>query len=192
MGKIAKTLGLLDSLENTDDQAMNIESFIRTTPDFPKPGIIFRDFTPLLANGPAFKALIDQVKERYLEKRIDVVVGIEARGFVLASALAYALGAGTVLVRKEGKLPHETHAQEYELEYGSSVLEISKDAFENGQRILVVDDVLATGGTVGATLKLIQENFSVSIEEILFLMELDDLKGRARLPDIPIHSVFHY
>lgn len=171
---------------------MNIENYIRTTPDFPKPGIIFRDFTPLLADGPAFRALIDQFRERYQGKSIDVVVGIEARGFVLASALAYALGAGTVLIRKEGKLPHETHAQEYELEYGSSVLEINRDAFKEGQRILVVDDVLATGGTVGAALKLIQENFSVSIEELVFLMELDDLKGRETLVDQPIYSVFHY
>lgn len=171
---------------------MNIESYIRTIPDFPKPGIMFRDFTPLLADGEAFKALIDQIKSRYHGKSIDVVVGIEARGFVLASALAYALGAGTVLVRKEGKLPHTTHAQEYELEYGSSVLEISQDALAKGQRILVVDDVLATGGTVGATLKLIQQNFDVSVEELLFLMELDALNGRQKLPDLPIHSVFHY
>lgn len=171
---------------------MDIESYIRVTPDFPKPGIIFRDFTPLLANGPAFGALIDQLKERYAERPIDVVVGIEARGFVLASALAYALGAGTVLIRKAGKLPHETHAQEYELEYGSSVLEISRDALTDGQRILVVDDVLATGGTVGAALKLIQENFSVSIEELVFLIELDDLQGRDKLPELPIHSTFHY
>ncbi len=171
---------------------MNIESFIRTTPDFPKPGIIFRDFTPLLANGPAFKALIDLLKERYEGKPIDVVVGIEARGFVLASALAYALGAGTVLIRKAGKLPHATHAQEYDLEYGSSVLEISHDALHEGQRILVVDDVLATGGTVGAAVKLIQENFSVAIEELVFLMELDELKGREQLADMPIYSAFHY
>lgn len=171
---------------------MNIESYIRTTPDFPKPGIIFRDFTPLLANGPAFKALIDQLKTRYEGKAIDVVVGIEARGFILASALAYALGAGTVLIRKAGKLPHATHAQEYELEYGSSVLEISCDALEKGQRVLVVDDVLATGGTVGAAVKLLQENFSVAIEELVFLIELDDLKGREKLPNLPIHSVFHY
>lgn len=171
---------------------MNIEAFIRTTPDFPKPGIIFRDFTPLLADGPAFAALIDQLKERYSGKSIDVVVGIEARGFVLASALAYALGAGTVLIRKEGKLPHETHAQEYELEYGSSVLEISRDALKEGQRLLVVDDVLATGGTVGAALKLIEEHFSVEIEELVFLIELDDLKGRKKLPGQPIYSAFHY
>ena len=102
------------------------------------------------------------------------------------------LGAGTVLVRKAGKLPHATHAQEYELEYGSSVLEVQQDAFQDGQRILIIDDVLATGGTVGATVKLIQQNFSVSIEEIAFLMELDALKGRDNLPDLPIHSVFHY
>lgn len=171
---------------------MNIEDYIRTTPDFPKPGIIFRDFTPLLADGPAFRALIDLFKERYLGKSIDVVVGIEARGFVLASALAYALGAGTVLVRKEGKLPQKTHAQEYELEYGSSVLEISQDAFKHGQSILVVDDVLATGGTMAAALKLIQDNFEVTIEELVFLIELDELKGREKLPNLAIHSTFHY
>ncbi|MGZ0654676.1 adenine phosphoribosyltransferase [Coraliomargarita sp. W4R53] len=171
---------------------MNIESYIRTTPDFPKPGIIFRDFTPLLANGPAFKALIDQLSSRYAGKAIDVVVGIEARGFVLASALAYALGAGTVLIRKAGKLPHQTHAQEYELEYGSSVLEISCDALQAGQRVLVVDDVLATGGTVEAAVKLLQQHFSISLEEVVFLIELDDLKGRDKLANLPIHSVFHY
>jgi len=171
---------------------MNIESFIQTTPDFPKPGVLFRDFTPLLANGEAFKALIDQFKERYASRRIDVVVGIEARGFVLASALAYALGAGTVLVRKAGKLPPAPFAQEYDLEYGSSILEISRDAFADGQRVLVIDDVLATGGTVGATVKLIREHFSVAIVELAFLMELEALGGRAKLPDLPIHSVFRY
>jgi len=181
--------------QSSDQQTailMQIESFIRSIPDFPKPGIMFRDFTPLLAHGPAFAALINQLKQRYAGKAIDVVVGIEARGFVLASPLAYALGAGTVLVRKEGKLPHQTHTQEYELEYGSSLLEISSDAFEAGQNILIVDDVLATGGTVGATLKLIQDHFDVSIEEILFLMELNELKGREKLSGLPIHSVFHY
>lgn len=171
---------------------MNIESFIRSTADFPKPGIIFRDFTPLLADGPAFASLIDQLKKRYHGEQIDVVVGIEARGFVLASALAYALGAGTVLIRKAGKLPHQTHAQEYELEYGSSALEISSDALKADQRILIVDDVLATGGTVEASLKLIQENFTVSIAEVLFLIELDALNGREKLAGTPIHSVFHY
>ncbi|MDQ8195342.1 adenine phosphoribosyltransferase [Coraliomargarita sp. SDUM461004] len=171
---------------------MNIESYIRTIPDFPQPGVTFRDFTPLLAHGPAFKALVDQLSARYAEKSIDVVVGIEARGFVLASALAYALGAGTVLIRKAGKLPHQTHAQEYELEYGSSVLEISCDALQAGQRVLVVDDVLATGGTVGAAIKLLQEHFSLALEELVFLIELDDLKGREKLSGLSVHSVFHY
>jgi len=171
---------------------MNFESYIRSTPDFPKPGIIFRDFIPLLADGPAFKELIDHLKDRHADKQIDVVIGIEARGFVLAAALAYALGAGTVLVRKEGKLPHATHRKEYLLEYGSSVLEIQKDALQSGQRVLVIDDVLATGGTVAAALELIQSHFSVTIEEINFLMELDDLKGREKFRDLPIYSAIHY
>lgn len=171
---------------------MNFESYIRSTPDFPKPGIVFRDFIPLLANGPAFKALIDHLKDRHQDQQIDVVVGIEARGFVLAAALAYALGAGTVLVRKEGKLPHATHRKEYLLEYGSSVLEIQDDALLSGQRVLIIDDVLATGGTVAATVELIQHHFDVTIKEIDFLMELDDLKGREKLPDLPIYSAIHY
>lgn len=171
---------------------MNFESYIRSTPDFPKPGIVFRDFIPLLANGPAFKALIDHLKDRHQDQQIDVVVGIEARGFVLAAALAYALGAGTVLVRKEGKLPHATHRKEYLLEYGSSVLEIQEDALLSGQRVLIIDDVLATGGTVTATVELIQHHFDVTIKEIDFLMELDDLKGREKLPDLPIYSAIHY
>jgi len=164
---------------------MNFEFYIRSTPDFPKPGIIFRDFIPLLANGPAFKELIDHLRDRHQDKQIDVVVGIEARGFVLAAALAYALGAGTVLVRKEGKLPHATHRKEYLLEYGASVLEIQQDALQNGQRILIIDDVLATGGTVAATAALIQNHFDVAIEEVDFLMELDELNGREKLPDLP-------
>ena len=171
---------------------MNFESYIRSTPDFPKPGIIFRDFTPLLANGPAFGELINHLKERHQNKKIDLVVGIEARGFILASALAYALGAGTVMVRKAGKLPHATHAKEYKLEYGSSVLEVQQDAFQDDQHIIIIDDVLATGGTVGATLDLIQQNFNVTIEEVDFLMELDDLNGRKNLPELPTYSVFHY
>jgi adenine phosphoribosyltransferase len=171
---------------------MNFESYIQTIPDFPKPGILFRDFTPLLADGAAFSGLIDHLKERHQDRGIDVVAGIEARGFILASALAYALDAGTVLVRKAGKLPHKIHAQEYELEYGSSVLEVQQNAFLEGQRVLIIDDVLATGGTVAATVELIEKNFSVTVEEINFLMELDDLKGREKLQGHPIYSVLHY
>lgn len=171
---------------------MKFESYIRSIPDFPKPGIIFRDFTPLLADGPAFAALIDHLKERHRDKQIDVVAGIEARGFILAAALAYALDSGTVLIRKAGKLPHPTHQKKYLLEYGSSVLEIQQDAFQDGQHVLIIDDVLATGGTVAAAVDLIQNNFSVTLEEIDFLMELDDLKGREKLPDLPIYSALHY
>jgi adenine phosphoribosyltransferase len=171
---------------------MNFESHIRVTPDFPKPGIIFRDFTPLLADGPAFRDMIDHLKARHQDKQIDIVVGIEARGFVMAAALAYALGAGTVLIRKEGKLPHATHSQEYELEYGSDVVEIHHDALKEGQRVLIVDDVLATGGTAGAAASLIKQHFDVTIAEINFLMELDELKGREKLADFPVYSIFHY
>jgi adenine phosphoribosyltransferase len=171
---------------------MDFQSYIRSTPDFPKPGIVFRDFIPLLADGPAFRGLIDHLKDRHLDKQIDVVVGIEARGFILAAALAYALGAGTVLVRKAGKLPHAIHRKEYELEYGTSVLEVQQDAFRDGQRILIVDDVLATGGTVAATAELIRSHFAVTIEEIDFLMELDDLKGCEKLSGLPVYSVLHY
>ena len=162
---------------------------IRTVPDFPKPGIQFMDITPLLADGAVFRETIDTLKERHIGKGIDMVVGIEARGFIFASALAYALGAGTCLVRKPGKLPHAIYQQTYELEYGTDAVEIHSDAFKPGQKILLVDDILATGGTVAATIKLIQENFTVEIAEIDFLIELASLNGRETLPDLPIHAM---
>jgi adenine phosphoribosyltransferase len=162
---------------------------IRTVPDFPKPGIQFMDITPLLADGAVFRETIDTLKKRHSGKGIDMVVGIEARGFIFASALAYALGAGTCLVRKPGKLPHAIYQQTYELEYGTDAVEIHSDAFKPGQKILLVDDILATGGTVAATIKLIQENFTVEIAEIDFLIELASLNGRETLPDLPIHAM---
>ena len=165
---------------------------IRTVPDFPKPGIQFMDITPLLADGAVFRETIDTLKERHIGKGIDMVVGIEARGFIFASALAYALGAGTCLVRKPGKLPHSVHQQTYELEYGTDAVEIHSDALRPGQKILIVDDVLATGGTVSATVKLIQDNFNVEIAEIDFLIELAFLSGREKLPDLPIHALVVY
>lgn len=171
---------------------MKLESYIRSIPDFPRPGVIFRDITPLLADSEAFGELINRLRDRYQKSSIDQVIGIEARGFLFASALAYALGAGTGLIRKAGKLPHATHCREYELEYGSSVLEIHKDALRDGQRILLIDDVLATGGTAAAAAGLIREHFSVTIEAVVFLIELDGLNGRANLPDLPIHSLFHF
>jgi adenine phosphoribosyltransferase len=168
------------------------EKSIRTVPDFPKPGIQFKDITPLLASGELFRAAIDALKKRHEDHRIDMVVGIEARGFVFASALAYALGAGTCLVRKPGKLPHTVHRQTYELEYGTDTLEIHADAFMPGQRILIVDDVLASGGTVAATVELIRSHFEVGIVEIDFLIELGFLGGRKKLAGLPLHALVTY
>ncbi|MDF7798846.1 adenine phosphoribosyltransferase [Pontiellaceae bacterium B1224] len=170
----------------------HIRNAIRNVPDFPKPGIDFKDITPLLASGSLFKEVIDAFADRHHKNNIDVVVGIEARGFIFASALAYALGAGTCLIRKPGKLPHTVHRQTYELEYGTDAVEIHLDAFQCGQRILIIDDVLATGGTVAATAQLISSHFDVEIVELNFLMELDFLNGREKLPGQPIFSLLNY
>ena len=169
-----------------------LKSAIRDIPDFPKPGIQFKDITPLLADGDLFRETIDRFKARHVDNKIDVVVGIEARGFIFASALAYALGAGTCLVRKPGKLPHTVRRQSYKLEYGTDAVEIHADAFAPGQRILIVDDVLATGGTVAATTKLIQDNFSVEIVEVDFLIELGFLNGRGKLAGLPAYALITY
>ena len=169
-----------------------LRDIIRTIPDFPKPGIQFMDITPLLASGEAFRETIDQLKVRHEGKGIDVVVGVEARGFIFASALAYALGAGTCLVRKPGKLPHTVHQQTYDLEYGTDAVEIHADAFTPGQKILIIDDVLATGGTIAATVALIQRHFDVEIVEIDFLIELVFLGGLEKLSGQPIHSLIKY
>lgn len=165
---------------------------IRTIPDFPKPGIQFKDITPLLADGDAFKETIDALKKRHEGTGIDLVVGIEARGFIFASALAYALGAGTCLIRKPGKLPHTVHRQNYALEYGTDTVEIHTDALQPGQKILIVDDLLATGGTVAATVKLIQKHFNVTIVEIDFILELAFLNGRNKLAGLPLHALIQY
>lgn len=170
----------------------HLKSAIRNIPDFPKPGIQFKDITPLLSNGPLFKEAVDALKSRHVGQGIDMVVGIEARGFIFASALAYALGAGTCLVRKPGKLPHAVHQQIYELEYGNDAVEIHTDAFQSGQRILIIDDVLATGGTVAATVELIQQHFDIEIVEIDFLMELSFLHGRKRMNGLPVHALVQF
>jgi len=171
----------------------SVKQIIRDIPDFPKEGIIFKDITPLLADASAFGETINALKKRYVDKEIDRVVGVEARGFIFASALAYALGAGTTMVRKPGKLPYKTYQETYSLEYGTDTIEIHQDAFQSSERIVLIDDVLATGGTLAATLNLIRKNFeSVEIEEVAFLIELDFLNGREKLKDIPIHSLIHY
>ena len=169
-----------------------LKSVIRDIPNFPIEGIIFKDITPLLSNPDSFKKAIDTMKVRYKDKKIDRVVGVEARGFVFASALAYALGCGLVMVRKPGKLPHKTYQKTYSLEYGEDTIEIHQDAFENGQRVIIVDDVLATGGTLAACADLIKENFQVNIIEVGFLIELDFLNGRQKLGNIPIYSMIHF
>jgi adenine phosphoribosyltransferase len=170
-----------------------VKEIIRDVPNFPKEGIIFKDITPLLGDPAAFQKTINSLKDRYADKQVDVVVGVEARGFIFASALAYALGTGVVMVRKPGKLPYKTFQETYALEYGTDTVEVHQDAFQPGQNIIIIDDVLATGGTLAATLNLIQKNFKdVKVLEAAFLIELDFLKGREKLKNTPIHSIIHY
>ena len=171
----------------------SVKQIIRDVPDFPKKGIIFKDITPLLGDPVAFQKTINSLKDRYANKSVDAVVGVEARGFIFASALAYALGAGVVMVRKPGKLPYKTFQETYSLEYGSDTVAIHQDALRSGQNIIVIDDVLATGGTLSATLNLIRKNFKpVNVLEVVFLIELDFLKGREKLKDAPVYSMIHY
>ena len=153
---------------------------IRDIPDFPKPGILFKDITTLLKDGPAWASVIDHLAARYHTARVDLVVGVESRGFIFGGALAHQLKAGFVPVRKRGKLPAPTIEEEYELEYGRDVLAIHQDAIRKGQRVLVVDDLLATGGTMAATFKLLTR-LEATVIGAAFLIELAFLKGRARL-----------
>jgi adenine phosphoribosyltransferase len=164
---------------------------IRDIPDFPKKGIVFRDITTLLKDGEAFREAIDFLYERYRERGVDLVVGTEARGFLLAAPLAYRLGAGVVPVRKPGKLPAETLHLEYELEYGSDALEIHRDAIVPGQKVLVVDDLLATGGTIEATCRMV-EQLGGEIVAVAFLIELGFLQGRKKLGSREVYSLIHY
>jgi adenine phosphoribosyltransferase len=170
----------------------DVKALIRDIPDFPKPGIVFKDITPVLSNGHVFKELIDRLKDRYQNKSIDVVLGIEARGFIFGASLAYALGAGFGIVRKPGKLPYKTFKESYELEYGTDTIEIHQDALLEGQKIILIDDVLATGGTASAAIKLIKNNFQASIVEAVFLLELCFLNGKKKLSDVDVFSLIEY
>jgi adenine phosphoribosyltransferase len=164
---------------------------IREIPDFPKPGILFYDITTLLKDPVAYRAAIDAMLAPYAGMSIDIVVGMESRGFIFSAPLAYQVGAGLVPVRKLGKLPAETISVEYALEYGSNTLEVHRDAIVPGQKVLIVDDLLATGGTVNGTVELVQR-LKGEIVGLAFLVELGFLKGRARLAGHPVSSVITY
>jgi adenine phosphoribosyltransferase len=168
-----------------------LKNIIRDIPDFPKKGIIFKDITTLLADGKSFHRMIDLIAHRYIGQHIQQVVGIEARGFILGSALAYKLGLGITLVRKAGKLPYTTRRKTYDLEYGTDTLEIHEDAFKPGDRVIVADDLLATGGTMAAVVDLVQELGAVVVE-CAFLAELEFLEGRKRLPDGKVFSLLKF
>jgi len=159
---------------------------VRDVPDYPKPGVLFKDITPLLGDADTFGAVVEATAALF--GPVDKVVGIEARGFILAAPVAYEIRAGFVPVRKKGKLPAATFAQEYDLEYGSAVLEVHQDAFEPGERVLIVDDVLATGGTARATASLVRRAGS-SVVGVAVLMELSFLKGREVVPDLDVRSL---
>jgi adenine phosphoribosyltransferase len=168
-----------------------LKQLIREVPDFPKKGILFYDITTLLKDKLGFARLIDALSEHYLEKDIDLVLGMEARGFIFGPALAYRLNAGFVPVRKPGKLPADTARVEYDLEYGSNVLEIHKDAIQKGQRVIIVDDLLATGGTAAATVTLAQ-SLGADIAGLGFVVELDFLHGREKLKGCDVFSLLRY
>lgn len=169
----------------------SLRSLIREVPDFPKPGILFYDITTLLKDKLGFAMLIDALSEHYLEQDIDLVLGMEARGFIFGPAVAYRLNAGFVPVRKPGKLPAATTRVEYDLEYGSNTLEIHQDAIQKGQRVIIVDDLLATGGTAAATVKL-AKSLGAQIAGLAFVVELDFLNGRKKLASSEVFSLLHY
>jgi adenine phosphoribosyltransferase len=175
----------------TVSSADDLRAKIREIPDFPKPGILFYDITTLLKDPDAFREVIDQMADQVKDSGVDLVVGMESRGFIFSAPLAYQLHAGFVPVRKLGKLPAETIEVEYDLEYGTATLEIHKDAIKPGQRVLIVDDLLATGGTVQGTIELVQR-LGGEIAGLSFMVELTGLHGREQLGDFQIHTLLTY
>jgi adenine phosphoribosyltransferase len=168
-----------------------LKAHIRDVPDFPKPGILFRDITPLLLDGRAFRRVIEALQQRYRNRNVAKVVAIESRGFVFAAPLAYAIGAGFVPLRKAGKLPYETIAEAYLLEYGEAAIEIHSDAIAEGERVLVFDDLLATGGTAAASIALVKK-LGGNVIEASFVIELAPLRGRDKLNGTPVFSLVQY
>jgi adenine phosphoribosyltransferase len=170
---------------------INLKNCIRNIPDFPKPGILFRDITTLLKDKKALKLAVDTLAKKYQNRKVDLVVAVEARGFILGGAIAHKLGVGFVPVRKKGKLPWKTNSVTYNLEYGTDTLEMHHDAIKPNDKILIVDDLLATGGTVRAVIDLVKQ-FQGKIVGIAFLIELTDLKGIDKLKEYPVHSLIKY
>ncbi len=170
---------------------MNLENYIRDILDFPKPGIVFKDITPLLKNPEAFNETLNVMEDHLKDDTFDYFLGVEARGFIFAAALAARMNKGMIPVRKPGKLPAETYRKDYTLEYGTAGLEIHKDAIDKGDRVLIVDDLLATGGTVEAVALMIEEMGGI-VEKMLFLIELDFLNPREKLSGYKIDSLIHY
>ncbi|WP_303722572.1 adenine phosphoribosyltransferase [Malonomonas rubra] len=168
-----------------------LKDIIRDIPDFPKKGIVFKDITTLLSDAKSFHRMVDLLAHRYVGEKIDQIVGIEARGFILGSALAYKLGTGITLVRKPGKLPYNTRSISYELEYGSDTLEIHEDAFKPGDKVIIADDLLATGGTMAAVVDLVKQ-FGAEIHECAFMAELEFLNGREKLPEGKVFSLLKF
>ena len=177
--------------QDADPRAVLLRARIRDIPDFPKPGILFRDLTPLMGDGVAMQTTVEMLVEKIAPHRADTIVAIESRGFILGAAVAYRLGLGLALVRKPGKLPHERYAARYELEYGTDTLEIHRDAFGDGSRVLIVDDLLATGGTASAAIELVRR-LDGNVVGCAFIIELTFLKGRARLDAPDIFSLIPY
>ncbi len=175
----------------TVTSADDLRKLIREVPDFPKPGILFYDITTLLKDPTAFREVIDRMVDQVRDTPIDVVVGMESRGFIFSAPIAYKLGAGFVPVRKLGKLPADTIEVEYDLEYGTATLEIHRDAIQAGQRVLIVDDLLATGGTVQGTIELVQR-LGGEVAGLSFMVELSALRGREQLSQFTIHALLTY
>jgi len=170
---------------------MDLTQFVAIVPDYPKPGIVFKDITPLMNDGEAYKYATNQIVEYAKDKKIDIIVGPEARGFIIGCPVAYSLGVGFAPVRKEGKLPRETIKVSYGLEYGEDVLTIHKDAIKPGQRVLITDDLLATGGTIEATIQLVEQLGGV-VAGIAFIIELSYLEGRKKLDGYDVLTLMNY
>lgn len=170
---------------------IEFKKYIRNVPDFPKPGILFKDITTLLRDKLAFRHAVEAISDKYKNKKIDLVVAVEARGFILGGAIAQKIGAGFIPVRKKGKLPWKTSSVTYDLEYGTDTLEIHHDAINRGDRVLIIDDLLATGGTVKAVTDLVKQ-LEARIVGIAFLIELTGLKGKEKLKDYPVFSLIKY